>query len=219
MRVYLSEFLPSNVRIRELDDQSQCPPALAKEHRIDNPQPCTGPKAGETYLRVYNCDYIRPNKPQRFARAMKQIYRTSHVLSHFVHYSTVTADAAITYDDFMASNREKNESKQFVPFTHSSAWERQSPEIFLDALTQGALIHARGVLPYETMNRDEACRLGSRLKCNAGHLCDDSVEFKDAVHNDNVFRNPDTGAYCNCWKNPVVEDTLVPLLEKELLKS
>jgi hypothetical protein len=45
-------------------------------------------------LRVYNCDYIRPPRPERFARAMKQIYRPAFVLSHFVHYSTITANIA-----------------------------------------------------------------------------------------------------------------------------
>jgi hypothetical protein len=44
-----------------------------------------------------------------------------------------------------------------------------------------------------------------------GHVCEDSVEFIDEKHKDNVFNNSD-GSYCNCWENRVVSQSLVPQL-------
>jgi hypothetical protein len=48
-----------------------------------------------------------------------------------------------------------------------------------------------------------------------GHLCEVSVKFVDDLHKDNVFNNSD-GSYCNCWKNPVVDQVLVPLLKARM---
>ena len=76
-------------------------------HRRSNlPEgPCLGPRRNETYLKVYNCAYIKPPAPDRFARAMKQIYRPAFVLSHFVHYSTVTSDMVRYYKDWPEKER------------------------------------------------------------------------------------------------------------------
>ena len=74
----------------------------------------------KTYLETYNCEYIKSPKPERFSRAMvsirfmyllvslcyythlisccytqKQFYRPDFVLSHFVHYSTVTVSVHV----------------------------------------------------------------------------------------------------------------------------
>lgn len=60
-------------------------PTGQKNNKYPNTDSCIGPKKEETFLNTYNCDYIRPPKPQRFDRARKQIYQTSYVWSHFVH--------------------------------------------------------------------------------------------------------------------------------------
>jgi hypothetical protein len=198
---------------RVLEDQSTCiDPANARGPNKDKTEPCVGPKRGETFLNVHNCEFIRPPKPQRFERARKQIYRTSHVLSHFVHYSTVTADLAETYSEFMRRHSDPN---AFIASAHGRQWEKQSPELFLNELTQGALVHARSVLPHETRRRSAECYLRSKFNCMVGHLCEVSVKFVDDLHKDNVFNNSD-GSYCNCWKNPVVDQVLVPLLKARM---
>jgi hypothetical protein len=51
-----------------------------------------------------------------------------------------------------------------------------------------------------------------------GFLCADDVMFVDELHQKNVFQNKD-GSYCNCWRNKVVDDVLVPRLEKILLEE
>jgi hypothetical protein len=63
--------------------------------------PCVVPRQNETFLKVYNCNYIRPPTPDRFARAMKQIYRPAFVHAHFVHYATVTVPIARYYMDWL----------------------------------------------------------------------------------------------------------------------
>jgi hypothetical protein len=196
-----------------MQDQSTCvDPVDIKGPNKDKTEPCLGPKLGEPFLSVYNCEFIRPPKPTRFARAMKQIYRTSYVYSHFVHYSTVTEGVAITYAEFMKTHTDPS---AFIPSVHSRRWTEESPELFMNEQSQGALVHARSVLPHESRRKTAECYLGSKFSCMVGYLCEDSVPFLDAVHKNNVFQNPN-GSYCNCWRNPVIDETLVPLLAKRM---
>lgn len=172
-------------------------------------EPCVGPMKNKTFLQVYNCEYIRPPKPERFDRAMKQIYRPSYVLSHFVHYSTVTIDMR-SHIDFIRSHP-GTDPKRYYHITR----DKESPEIFVDEITQGFLVHARSVLPHETVRRSAECSIGSKHNCLLGYLCGDDVEYIDELQSDNVFFNPD-GSFCNCWRNKVVEEVLVPKLENLL---
>jgi hypothetical protein len=137
--------------------------------------------------------------------AQKQIYRPSHVWNHFVHYSTVTADIAHLYKDYTPDDT-------YVATVHSKEWQRSSPEIFLDELTQGILVHAKTVLPHETMYRSSICRLNSTLPCSLGFECPAHVEFSDRLHTKNLFQDDD-GKYCNCWTNPKIEEVLAPKLK------
>ncbi len=191
---------------RTLEDQTVCTD-LIKSGKTKLPvEPCVGPMKNKTFLQVYNCDYIRPPKPVRFDRAMKQIYRTSFVLFHFVHYSTVTTYTR-TSSDFQ-KHRPNEDPKKY-------SRRSKSHELYMDEMTQGVLLHARSLLPHETMSRSAECVLNSKVSCPMGILCEDNVEFVDDLHKKNVFHNSD-GSFCNCWKNRVVEEVLVPKLEKLL---
>ena len=200
-----------------MKDQSECvdPSDINKKSLLQLPvEPCAGPMKNKTFLQVYNCDFIRPPKPNRFKRAMKQIYRTSFVLSHFVHYSSVTVDMEESYNDFMRKHSDGDpktilrEFRQGLPRSPTS-------EMFMNEMTHGALIHARSVLPHETRRRSAVCSSGSKHNCVMGYLCEDDVKFVDELHGDNVFKNSD-GSYCNCWRNKVVDEFLVPKLENLL---
>jgi hypothetical protein len=140
---------------------------------------------------------------------MKQIYRPSHVYSHFVHYSTVTADIAETYEEFVTHS----DPDSYVLGIYKSTSNEN--ELFLDELNQGSLVHARSVLPHETKRRSAECHYKSKWSCNLGYLCEDEVPFSDEKHKDNIFQNAD-GRYCNCWRNPVIDNFLVPLLSARL---
>mgnify|MGYP000323391515 CR=1 FL=1 len=104
-----------------------------------------------------------------------------------------------------------NDKKEFILRAQDSRYIAQSQELFVDELKQGDLIHARSILPHETKRRSAECFPHSKYKCMLGYLCDDRVAFSDEKHKDNAFLNPD-GSYCNCWRNPVVDVILGPVL-------
>ena len=194
-----------NDTFRPVQDQSRCvdPEPNAKKPP-GGPQECLEPVRNQTYLQVYNCEFIRSPKPERFGRAMKQIYRPDYVQSHFVHYSTVTTDISKYRKDFGPAER-------YFQNVHGRDWRKGSPEVFLNELSQGLLVHTRSVLPNESQYRDQACKIGSTYGCAMGHLCPDTTPFVDEKHKDNVFVDAD-GRYCNCWKNDKIEENFVPKL-------
>jgi hypothetical protein len=183
-----------------LDDPTACKSASRRKKRLPE-EPCVTPRRNETFLRVYNCDYIKPPRPDRFQRAMKQIYRPAFVLSHFVHYSTVTTSMASYY----------HETRRHTKAITDNDWH----DVFLDELTEGTLIHAKSVLPHETMTRTPSCKNASKYSCAVGHVCPDSVEFDDGIHQKNLFHD-ENGKYCNCWINQHVEKYWVPKLVEAL---
>jgi len=191
-------------------DQTTCdvPTHRSFAMRKLNVQACQAPRRNETFLKVYNCDYIKPPRPSRFARAMKQIYRPEYVLSHYVHYSTVTLDVARYFKD-----QSKGSSSDTL-----GDWKNATSEyeVFLDEVEEATLIHARSVLPHETIYRDEMCHSKSKHKCPLGFVCPNSTEWVDdkvRPGNPNPFLD-EKGKYCNCWVNEGVEK-LVPRLERE----
>lgn len=194
-----------------MKDQSMCvDPAPKSKKPPGKAQDCLEPVKNQTFLQVYNCEYIRPPRPDRFERAMKQIYRPDFVQSHFVHYSTVTKDIARYHKEFGAD-------ETFVRKVHRKDWQADSPEVFLDELNQGLLVHTRSVLPHESQYREQGCQIGSKYGCAVGYVCPDSTPFEDEKHQDNVFVDAE-GKYCNCWKNGKVENEYIPRLDS-LLKE
>mmetsp|Transcript_22047 Transcript_22047/g.25118 ORF Transcript_22047/g.25118 Transcript_22047/m.25118 type:complete len:201 (-) Transcript_22047:147-749(-) len=189
-----------------MQNQTLCvDPALKNFKPPGQPQDCLVPIKNHSFLRVYNCEYIKPPRPERFERAMKQIYRPDFVQSHFVHYSTVTKDISKYRKDF-------SQNKPYVRKVHRKDWQEGSPEKFLDEINEGLLVHTRSVLPHESQYREQGCQTGSKYGCSLGYVCPDTTPFEDEKHKDNVFVDAD-GNYCNCWINHRVEDVYVPKLE------
>lgn len=182
-------------------------------------EPCVKPRYNETYLRVYNCDFIKPPRPDRFQRAMKQIYRPSKVLSHFVHYTIVTTEIAKYYSQY--TNPEETYEKRVIGGDESTndnnSFNTYWHDEFLNELTEGTLIHTKSVLPYETMTRTASCYNASKYTCTVGFECSEDTIFDDEIHTKNLFHRTDDGnAYCNCWVNPIVENYWLPKLEQAL---
>lgn len=194
-----------------LQDQAGCniEPHRKRKDPLD---PCLVPRRNETFLRVYNCDYIKPPRPDRFARAMKQIYQPSFVLSHFVHYSTITTDIARYYRDW---NLLYGSERLFSRRVHDYEWGDR----FLNELNEGLLVHTKSVLPYETMTRSANCKSGKQHRgCAVGRVCPESTVFNDTIHQDNLFVD-ESGNFCNCWINQKVENFWVKRLEEALSVS
>lgn len=184
--------------------QEQCQVTNPRQQKVAI-DPCLVPRRNETFLRVYNCDFVKPPRPQRFARAMKQIYRPSFVLSHFVHYATITTDIARVYAEW---NNKENFSRKIQSFE----WGDQ----FMDEISSGILVHTKSVQPQETMTRSAGCQSGTgHPPCAVGIPCPDSTPFNDAMHGRNPFHDGN-GNFCNCWLNQHVEKVWIPKLEEEL---
>jgi hypothetical protein len=156
-----------------------------------------------TFLETYNCEYIKSPKPDRFQRAMKQIYRPDYVLSHFVHYSTVTTDLAQTKD--------QAEPGKFVKYSRTS---NPNTERFIDEINEGILVHAKSIVPEEAVLRDARCKYKLHPGCNVGIPCPDDLAFDDKMHQDGFLDK--AGGFCNCWMNRKVDKVWIPLLEKSL---
>ena len=120
----------------------------------------------------------------------------------------------ISYSDFKLKHPDIE--PEMVTVKNSRYLESESPEMFMNEKTEGTLVHARSILPLETKRRSAECSIGSKHACMVGFLCEDDVEFVDDLHKDNVFHNAD-GSYCNCWRNKVIDEVLVPKLEALLL--
>jgi len=157
---------------------------------------CFAQNSNQTFLKTYNCEYIKSPKPSRFDRAMKQIYRPDFVLSHFVHYSTVTTDLA---------NGEIPKRGQRT---------KSIVERFVDEINEGVLVHAKTTPPDETRGHSKACHYKIKDVCLLGYPCPDNLPFSDETHKDG-FQDT-TGNYCNCWVNRRIEDEWVPKLEDAL---
>mmetsp|Transcript_8404 Transcript_8404/g.13006 ORF Transcript_8404/g.13006 Transcript_8404/m.13006 type:complete len:178 (+) Transcript_8404:1542-2075(+) len=151
---------------------------------------CLASNPKHTFLQLYNCDYIRPPKPERFQRAKKQLFKPSYVLSHFVHYSTVTRDLAF-----------------------GNPADQARKERFANEFEEGALIHTKSVLPSEVSKRNKECVSESAFVCLLGYPCPANVPFEDALHKKNIFKDNE-GKFCNCWLNEKVEHVFLPQLEK-----
>jgi len=182
-------------------DYEDCP---SREEVADKKKPgissCVAPRQNETFLNTYNCEYIKSPKPDRFQRAMKQMYRPDFVLSHFVHYSTINADLAKRKEDTIGNYRR-------------TATNNPNTERFVDELSEGVMIHAKSITPRDGVNRVTRCIFKKTL-CNIGYECPDELPFSDETHKDGFqFEN---GTFCNCWVNQKVERYWNPQLEKAL---
>ena len=160
------------------------------------------------FFHSFSCDYIRHPRPYRFLRAMKQIYRPAYVLSHFVHYSAATVDMAKYYKDFPDEGA--------IPYPEHLEHD-SIHEYVLDELNEGVLIHAKSVLPHETLTRVKSCYLNSKNVCSIGYACHNTTPFDDRTHTRNVFKDLH-GNFCNCWVDEHIENYWIPVLERILEK-
>ena len=158
-----------------------------------------------TFLQTYNCEYIKSPKPERFQRAMKQIYRPEYVLSHFVHYSTITTDLARTKDQSI--------DKKYDKYVQTSD---PRTERFVDEINEGVLVHTKSIVPEEAVTRESRCKPKLHPGCNVGIPCPDDLPFDDKTHQDGFLDN--NGNFCNCWVNRKVENVWLPKLIADLKK-
>lgn len=155
------------------------------------------------FLDLFNCDSVKPPKPPRCFSDMKQIYQPEFILSHFIHYSIVTRDIARLYqpDD---------------PHWNRKPSMKEKGLTFLNEFSEGTLLHARSILPHETIHWQTACATDSKEKCPVGIPCPHSTTYKDSLLDKNKFIDQNTGNYCNCWPNRHIQEYWLPKLKYAL---
>ncbi len=165
---------------------------------------CLAKRENATFLETYNCDFVPLPKPSWADRAKKQIYRPDYVLSHFVHYSTITKGILETYADRKAQNRGWD------------YWYREpkSRERFTDELEEAVMIHSKTTVPGNTKGYRKTCKLGFvetwKEKCRVGF----AIPENKLIANVSIFE----GYQPNCYTIDKVTNLLVPRLRKLMNK-
>lgn len=184
--------------MHELADASIC--ESAKKHLRKADSTCIEPRSNETLLRVYNCDSNPPPRPNRFEKTKKQIVRPAFVLQHVVHNTTVTKPLSMYY-------QETNGAK----FTR----ELSIPELVLDEVRDGFLVHVKTIPPPGMLTRSHNCKTGSTALCSVGYVCPATTAVNDTLQSKNLLRDAQ-GRFCNCWVNDHVEQLVIPQLKAAL---
>lgn len=155
-------------------------------------------KANVPFLEAYNCDTVPPPKPETAERAHKEIYRTDHVLYHFVHYSLVTKTTATFYKD------------------RDSSWvysDIDEPVHVVDEVNEAVMLHGRFAKEHQqpwkrfcrTLDKSQSCKIG--IPWPRGMNWTEHEGAKDS-----------DGNYYNCHENTKVADYWVPKLKKAMLE-
>lgn len=164
----------------------------------DNPL-CVEKKHDALFVETYNCDFIPLPKPDWADRARKQIYRTDYVLTHFVHYSTITRGHAMTY-------KEAQEKKLPWKFQYS---DRYPTERFTKEDSEAVMLHSKTTPPGDTKNWKKFCKSGAKLahnqKCRVGFPILNNKPKKGSANAN--------GYEYNCYTNIKLTNEFIPKLK------
>jgi hypothetical protein len=163
---------------------------------------CLKKRSNATFLETYNCDFLPLPKPDWADRAKKQIYRPDYVLSHFVHYSTVTKGILATY-------KEKKSKGKAWYYWYS---EDKKSERFIDELEEAVMIHSKTTVPGNTKGYAKTCKLGFKgkfyEKCRVGFPIPNNIKIENAT-------TPE-GYELNCYTNEKVTNLYIPKLREAM---
>ena len=166
---------------------------------------CLQKSADTLNLELYNCDVEKLPKPDWAQRAKKQIYRPSYVLSHYVHYSTITKGLVETCAD-MESRGNKCKHR----------WKERSPtERFSDERNEVVMIHSKTLVPRDSVDWRTRCKPdfveSHKMKCRVGF----PVPHYDA----NAYGEAnEDGMKYNCYSYQKVSEVWVPRLRDAMKK-
>jgi hypothetical protein len=169
----------------------------------DNPL-CLRKRDNATFLETYNCDFTPLPKPDWSDRAKKQIYRPDYVLSHFVHYATITNDILTTHSEAAAEKKRWNQYYN----------ERDKSERFTDEVNEAVMVHTKTTVPGNTKGFPKYCKFGFvetwKAKCRVGFPIPNNKLDVNASR-------PDGYKY-NCYTNDKLTNTLIPKLLEAMNK-
>lgn len=174
--------------------QSRATPKVEFMEPSSSRPDCLSKLPNTTFLQAYDCESEPLPKPSIKWRAMKQIYRPSYVLNHFVHYSTVT-------------KRIVDHPDQVSPmFIEKAPYERR-----VDEISEAFMLHAKTTSVEATQGWAKRCHVG---KQNTKKGCPIGVPFPSEAEKGEGNITKD-GLVYNCYNHKKVQ-ALVPLLEAAL---
>ena len=156
-------------------------------------------------LELYNCDVSELPKPEWAQRAKKQIYQPSYVLSHYVHYSTITKGLVES-----CASMEKRGQKC------SHSWKERIPtERFSDERNEVVMIHSKTLVPRDSVDWRTRCKPDfvelHKKKCRVG--------FPVQNYEASAFGKEDgNGMKYNCYSYQKVNEVWVPRLREAMKK-
>ena len=175
-----------------------------KECKEGLDQTCRSKDPDSTFLETYNCDFLPLPKPSWSDRAKKQIYRPDYVLSHFVHYSTITKGILQGYHEATELGRTWNLAYN----------EPISSERFTNETSEAVMLHSKTTDARDTKGWEKFCKLGFvggyNDKCRIGFPFPNNIQ-KVNSSNSAGFEN-------NCWKNEKLTEYFLPKLKEAMKK-
>ena len=137
-------------------------------------------------------------KPDWAQRAKKQIYRPDFVLSHFVHYSTITEGIL--------------ESPAQNPSWNLRYKENSLTERFTRELDEAVMLHTKTTVPGDTRKWFDWCKFGfkgnHRQQCRVGFPYPSSTNTGETSTED--------GYAHNCYTNSRLTNIFIPKLKQAM---
>ena len=166
---------------------------------------CHHKDPNRTFLETYNCDVAYP-KPTWSNRAKKQIYRPSYVLSHFVHYSTVTQPMTDLNNLQSFRYRETTPSERFSN-EETEAMMLHAKTMNADGTSDWPMRCKKGFVPPDRKDIHK-CRMGNAFPKGVVYKEDEMP--KDEYTEDEYIKN--------CIAHERLTDYWIPRLEKAMEK-
>lgn len=183
---------PNHVFTQSYYDDKEC-------GHEDKPS-CVQKRPDALFLETYNCDQDPIPKPEWATRAKKQLYRPDYVLSHFVHYSTITKGLMTTHAEAMTRNQ-------------TWGWHyTEKTERFTDELQEAVMLHGKTTMPGDTKRWSDKCRVDFkrtwRDKCRVGFPFPRN-EWSEGMGNEDGFEY-------NCFTNQRLTEFWIPKLREAM---
>lgn len=157
------------------------------------------------FAEAYNCDFEPPPKPSWAERAKKQLYRPDYVLTHYVHYATVTRGLTQT----------KEEAKKLKQKWYRQFHEWSATDITTDEVNQAVMLHTKTTVPEYTMEWKERCKVG--VKPAHGENCRIGFPWPHNDQKGTEKANPEGYGY-NCFTNEILSKVWIPRLRDAISK-
>ncbi len=199
-------FMPNFLMILYCPFQSLLGLRPFHEHKdcgTESDPTCLRVKDGHLFAEAYNCDFDKSPKPEWSERAKKQLYQPEYVLTHFVHYATVTKGLMTT----------KEEAKKMGKSWYMTFHESHSADRITDEINQAVMLHSKTTVPEYTVDWKRRCAVD--FKPGHGENCRVGFPWPRNDDKSTVKATSDGFGY-NCFQNEKLNEVWLPKLRNAM---